>query len=90
MHDTVGSEMANAVFHDLAGWLMMPLGLAFLGLELFLLKHLLIEPAPSAPTLVQVTQQRVSVDPLALYREQGGSRRSRANDVTVVPSEQAK
>jgi hypothetical protein len=25
LHKTVGSEVANAVFHDLAGWLMMPL-----------------------------------------------------------------
>lgn len=75
LHDTVGSEIANAIFHDLAGWLMMPLGLAFLGLELLVLKHLLIEPVRAAPTLVQVTQQRVSVDPLALYGAPGGTRR---------------
>lgn len=29
-------EMANLIFHDLAGWLMMPIGLALLSLELFL------------------------------------------------------
>lgn len=92
LHDTVGSEIADAVFHDLAGWLMMPLGLAFLGLELLLLKHLLIEPSKSAPTLVQVTQQRVAVDPLSLYRQQGGTRRARAADApaeaSAIPSEQ--
>lgn len=89
LHDTVGSEMANAVFHDLAGWLMMPLGLAFLGLELFLLKRLLIEPTLSAPTLVQVSHQRVSVDPLALYGSQTVSRRAKQMDAPSVPSDKA-
>lgn len=90
LHDTVGSEIANAVFHDLAGWLMMPIGLAFLGLELYLLKHLLIEPAPSAPALVQVTKQRVAVDPLGLYRQPSSPRRGRVADTNTAqakPSE---
>ncbi|MFO0964509.1 MAG: exosortase/archaeosortase family protein [Gemmataceae bacterium] len=78
LHDTVGSEMANAVFHDLAGWLMMPVGLAFLGLELLLLKKLLIEPGPSAPALVQVTQQRVGANPLSLYGRPSAPRRSKS------------
>jgi exosortase/archaeosortase family protein len=43
----VGSAVTNAVFHDLAGWLMMPLGLALLGIELTLLNSLLLEPATS-------------------------------------------
>jgi len=30
-------KMAELIFHDLAGWLMMPLGLMFLWIELFLL-----------------------------------------------------
>jgi exosortase len=51
LHESVGKEIADAVFHDLAGWLMMPVALAFLGLELKLLKHLLIEPPAAAPTL---------------------------------------
>jgi exosortase len=45
LHETVGSEIADAVFHDLAGWLMMPLALLVLGLELAILKRLLIETA---------------------------------------------
>jgi exosortase len=44
LHETVGSDWANAVFHDLAGWLMMPLALVALGLELHLLKRLFLEP----------------------------------------------
>lgn len=34
LHETAGRELAEKVFHDLAGWLMMPLGLFFLWLEL--------------------------------------------------------
>ncbi len=44
-----GSEAANGLFHDLAGWLMMPFGLLLLGLELKFLKHLWIEPAQTDP-----------------------------------------
>jgi exosortase len=51
LHDTAGKEVADAVFHDLAGWLMMPVALAFLGLELKLLGRLLVVPPPAAPAL---------------------------------------
>jgi exosortase len=54
LHETAGSEIADAVFHDLAGWLMMPIALGLLALEMKLLKHLLIEPA-SGPTVAAVT-----------------------------------
>jgi exosortase len=43
LHDTAGPELANAVFHDLAGWLMMPVALLLLGLELKLLQKLFLE-----------------------------------------------
>src|SRR5262249_38675591 len=51
LHEAFGREVADAVFHDLAGWLMMPLALAFLSLELKLLRHLLVVPPPAAPAL---------------------------------------
>jgi exosortase len=41
----VSNQAAAAVFHDAAGWIMMPLALAFLGAELWVLKHLFIERA---------------------------------------------
>jgi hypothetical protein len=44
LHELVSSDFANMVFHDLAGWLMMPLALTMLWLELILIRHLLIEP----------------------------------------------
>jgi hypothetical protein len=37
LHKTVGSRVADVVFHDLAGWLMMPLALGMLWAELRLL-----------------------------------------------------
>lgn len=53
---TAGRAIAHAVYHDLAGWLMMPLALAILWLELWLLSHLLTtstETAPQAPLAPQ-------------------------------------
>lgn len=37
LHKVAGRELADLVFHDLAGWLMMPLALGFLWLELRML-----------------------------------------------------
>lgn len=36
-------ELAERIFHDLAGWLMMPFGVGCLLIELVLLSHLLVE-----------------------------------------------
>lgn len=49
LHVTAGSALANAVFHDLAGWLMMPLALGVLWVELKVLARLLVEPPPDGP-----------------------------------------
>jgi exosortase len=38
----IGSAAAQTFFHHLAGWLMMPLALAALGVELFLLRRLIV------------------------------------------------
>lgn len=55
MHEWVGREMADLVFHDLAGWLMMPFALAMLWLELCLLSKLFVEVAPDGPMPLQMT-----------------------------------
>jgi exosortase len=39
---TFSNKLANGIFHDFAGWLMMPFALALLGLELFLLTRLFV------------------------------------------------
>jgi exosortase len=49
LHTSVSSEAADAFFHDLAGWFMMPLGLAFLWLEMKILDRLFIEVPEQAP-----------------------------------------
>jgi exosortase len=49
LHETTSSETANAFFHDLGGWLMMPLGLLFLAVELKVLSHLFVDPPPAPP-----------------------------------------
>ena len=48
LHVLVGEEWANRVFHDLAGWFMMPLALGLLWLELKLLSALFIDETPDS------------------------------------------
>lgn len=40
VYAVVGAPAAQTFFHDLAGWLMLPLALAAVGFELYLLRHL--------------------------------------------------
>jgi len=49
LHLTAGPELAEMVFHDLAGWFMMPMALGLLYVEFQILSHLIIEEAPAAP-----------------------------------------
>ncbi len=60
LHETTTSAVANMVFHDLAGWLMMPLALSFLGVELKFLQHLILEPAASTSVHSRPTPRRAS------------------------------
>jgi len=59
LHRVASQELANRVFHDLAGWLMMPAALGLMAAELWLLSRLLVEPAPEA------------VDPIGLFARGG-------------------
>ena len=43
--ETVGSKAADLVFHDMAGWLMMPLALCLLGAEVALIDRLFVQRA---------------------------------------------
>jgi exosortase len=51
LSETVSQEFGQAVFHDWGGWLMMPLALSLLWLELWLLDWLLHTPASAAAPL---------------------------------------
>ena len=44
LHDDAERKGVLSFMHDFNGWMMMPVGLLFLMLELWLFKHLLIEP----------------------------------------------
>jgi exosortase len=44
VHEWISPEVADKVFHDFAGWLMMPMATMLLLLELYLLSRLLIAP----------------------------------------------
>jgi exosortase len=54
LFETVGSPWAHAVFHDLAGWLMMPVALLALAGELVLLRRLFLEPPAASPEAIKV------------------------------------
>jgi len=49
LHLTVGAELADLVFHDAAGWVMMPMALGLLYVEFQILSHLVIEDGPAGP-----------------------------------------
>jgi len=49
LHLTVGPELADKVFHDLAGWVMMPMALGLMYVEFQILSHLIIEESASGP-----------------------------------------
>jgi exosortase len=50
-HQYVGRETADLIFHDLSGWLMMPLAIVLLFIELIVLDWLFVEVAASRPGL---------------------------------------
>jgi exosortase len=52
LHKTVGSTVADLVFHDLAGWLMIVLALGLLGIELRVLSWVLVPFAEKQMPLV--------------------------------------
>jgi exosortase len=43
LHQFAGNETADAFFHDLAGWMMMPMALGLLWVVVWLLDHLFVE-----------------------------------------------
>jgi len=47
LHLTVGTQVADAVFHDFAGWVMMPMALGLLYLEIYVLSQLFVEEETS-------------------------------------------
>jgi exosortase len=52
LHEVASHRVADTLYHDLAGWFMMPLAVLLLWLELALLARLLIVPSTAKPALV--------------------------------------
>lgn len=50
-HELGSGWMVDHVIHDLAGWLMMPMAMGLLWLEVQILSHLLVAQAPTATAL---------------------------------------
>lgn len=66
-HQSLGREMADLVFHDVSGWLMMPLAMLLLFLELKLLDFLFIEPGNARPGVTY----HVSTQPIVVQQAGG-------------------
>jgi exosortase len=49
LHNTVGAHAATTFYHDLAGWIMIPLALLLYWFEIWILSRILVEPEPKAP-----------------------------------------
>ena len=61
LHKTAGRQLADLVFHDLAGWLMMPLALGLMWCELRLLAWVIV---PGRQTAVAAPAPRWAGPPL--------------------------
>jgi exosortase len=64
LHETTSPEIADAIFHDFAGWLMMPVALGFLWVEMKTLSALLIEPETMAVPSPITPLRRRRAEPL--------------------------
>lgn len=73
VHLQWGPEAAQAVMHDLAGWLMMPLALLLVWLELWFLKHVLVQEEAAAPLPVACLAGSGAVPPAARISSIPGS-----------------
>lgn len=60
LHETVSHDAADALFHDLAGWFMMPLAVVFLWTDLWLLSHVLVDRPHHGPLALESVRDNVT------------------------------
>ena len=60
LHDSASKGRVLDFLHDFNGWMMMPVGLMFLLLELWLLKHLLVERQAVGGRRLPVSQSKAA------------------------------
>jgi exosortase len=58
LHEMVGGHAATTFYHDLAGWIMMPLALVMYWVEVAVLSRLLIEVRHEAPQVLDLVGAR--------------------------------
>lgn len=58
LHHFASHELADKIFHDLAGWLMMPVALMLLWVELAIVTRIVIEPEAHGPVTVGAAARR--------------------------------
>jgi exosortase len=83
VYQALGEDAAQTLFHDLAGWLMMPLALALLWLELKVLSAVLTEPGPEAPVPLDLPSRDEEPE---TRNEATGVRPSRSSPLVPRPS----
>lgn len=66
--ELAGPRLAHLVFHELAGWLMMPLALVMLALTLAVLSRLFSEPLTNEPALFGMGEIPAQALPVAAGR----------------------
>ena len=57
-HCHIGGKWVNQVSHDGAGWVMLPMGLVFLWVEVLILRNLIIEEKVASQALAPVRRRR--------------------------------
>jgi exosortase len=66
LHEMVGGHSATTFYHDLAGWVMMPLALVLYWLEIAVFSRLLIETKHEAPSVLDLIGSRRVVSPVSI------------------------
>jgi len=57
LHETIGGQIADKFYHDLAGWVMIPFALVLYWCEIWIFSHILVE-AEKTPVLVGISSGR--------------------------------
>jgi exosortase len=74
LYETAGKEWGDAVFHDLAGWFMMPLAVALMWLELAILDRALVERKAASPVLPEGVAKKTNGAARGRERAETGTR----------------
>ena len=80
-----GAKIGGPFAHTLAGWLMMPMALVFVGLELAILSWMVVEEEESIGPVMG--ERATPLDSTRSHRERGSRRERRrlSNQPTVLP-----